>query len=218
MPIRRLRRDGRRSRLSMAFTPGPNNIMVTASGVNFGFARTVPHMVGITDRLYGDAGAAALRVSARCSPPIAPLQFVLKIVGAAYMLWLAWKVANARPADDERERVGAAADVLASRGVSVGQSEGAGDRVQRDRDLCPAEPLAVRILPSCLRCSRSLPFLSTATWTGFGVALRSLLRNPPPCPHFQHRHGGAAGRQHRADGHLSHENIQLSWVARNQTL
>ncbi len=31
-----------------AFTPGPNNIMVTASGVNFGFARTIPHMAGIT--------------------------------------------------------------------------------------------------------------------------------------------------------------------------
>ena len=28
---------------------------------------------------------------------------MLKIVGAAYMLWLAWKVANARPADDERD-------------------------------------------------------------------------------------------------------------------
>ena len=31
-----------------AFTPEPNNIMVTASGVNFGFMRTVPHMAGIT--------------------------------------------------------------------------------------------------------------------------------------------------------------------------
>ena len=33
-----------------------------------------------------------------------PLQYALKIVGAAYMLWLAWKVANARPADDELDR------------------------------------------------------------------------------------------------------------------
>jgi threonine/homoserine/homoserine lactone efflux protein len=31
----------------MAFTPGPNNIMLTASGVNFGFARTVPHLLGV---------------------------------------------------------------------------------------------------------------------------------------------------------------------------
>jgi threonine/homoserine/homoserine lactone efflux protein len=33
---------------AMAFTPGPNNIMVTASGVNFGFTRTIPHILGIT--------------------------------------------------------------------------------------------------------------------------------------------------------------------------
>ena len=33
---------------AMAFTPGPNNIMVTASGVNFGFRRTLPHILGIT--------------------------------------------------------------------------------------------------------------------------------------------------------------------------
>ena len=31
-----------------AFTPGPNNLMLAASGVNFGFRRTLPHMVGVT--------------------------------------------------------------------------------------------------------------------------------------------------------------------------
>ncbi|MCP4183009.1 MAG: LysE family translocator, partial [Hyphomicrobiales bacterium] len=30
-----------------SFTPGPNNIMSTASGVNFGFKKTIPHMLGI---------------------------------------------------------------------------------------------------------------------------------------------------------------------------
>ncbi len=34
--------------MATAVTPGPNNIMVTASGVNFGFARTMPHILGIT--------------------------------------------------------------------------------------------------------------------------------------------------------------------------
>ena len=32
----------------MAFTPGPNNIMLAASGVNFGFMHTIPHMLGVT--------------------------------------------------------------------------------------------------------------------------------------------------------------------------
>ncbi len=34
--------------LVTAFTPGPNNAMLLASGVNFGFARTLPHISGIT--------------------------------------------------------------------------------------------------------------------------------------------------------------------------
>ena len=80
----------------MAFTPGPNNILLTASGVNFGFARTVPHLLGV------DVGfvvmlavfAAGLGLIFAALPG---LQLLLKIAGAAYMLWLAWKVASARP-------------------------------------------------------------------------------------------------------------------------
>ena len=34
--------------VSMSISPGPNNLMVTASGANFGFRRTVPHMLGIS--------------------------------------------------------------------------------------------------------------------------------------------------------------------------
>ena len=34
--------------LVTAFTPGPNNILLAASGVNFGFAHTIPHMIGVT--------------------------------------------------------------------------------------------------------------------------------------------------------------------------
>ena len=31
----------------MSFTPGPNNILLTASGVNFGFTRSIPHILGV---------------------------------------------------------------------------------------------------------------------------------------------------------------------------
>ncbi len=84
----------------MAFTPGPNNVMLTASGANFGMARTTPHMVGVVIgyavllRAAG-GGLGALIVA------FPAIQMALKIVGAAYMLWLAWKVANAGKADDE---------------------------------------------------------------------------------------------------------------------
>ena len=77
-------------------TPGPNNMMLLASGANFGLRRTVPHMLGIS---VGHAlmvflvglGLAGLFVAE-------PRLFTgLKVVSVAYMLWLAWKIAGAAP-------------------------------------------------------------------------------------------------------------------------
>lgn len=75
-------------------TPGPNNILLTASGANFGFRRTVPHMLGIW------AGFATLIIAAGLGVGAAlladpRLHAMLKLVGAAYMLWLAWGLLRA---------------------------------------------------------------------------------------------------------------------------
>jgi threonine/homoserine/homoserine lactone efflux protein len=75
-------------------TPGPNNMMLLASGVNFGFRRTVPHMLGISLGhalmvfLVGLGLAGVFRAW-----PLALT--VLKVASVAYMLWLAWKIAQA---------------------------------------------------------------------------------------------------------------------------
>jgi threonine/homoserine/homoserine lactone efflux protein len=77
-------------------TPGPNNMMLLASGANFGFRATVPHMLGIS---LGHAfmvfivGIGVAQVFHR--HPQAEL--ALKIVSVGYMLWLAWKIAHAAP-------------------------------------------------------------------------------------------------------------------------
>jgi threonine/homoserine/homoserine lactone efflux protein len=77
-------------------TPGPNNVMLLASGVNFGFRRTIPHMAGVA---LGHALMVFLvgvgLMGAFIGYP--PLQFGLKIVSVFYMLWLAWKIAVAVP-------------------------------------------------------------------------------------------------------------------------
>lgn len=74
-----------------SITPGPNNTMMLASGVNFGFARSVPHMVGITLGfcfMIVLMGFGLGEVFERY--PI--LYTVLRYTGGAYMLWLAWKI------------------------------------------------------------------------------------------------------------------------------
>lgn len=80
--------------LATACTPGPNNIMLTASGVNYGFARSIPHMAGVVAGfiilLAACAGGLGLLFTS-----FPAVHTALKVAGGVYLLWLAWKVANA---------------------------------------------------------------------------------------------------------------------------
>lgn len=84
--------------LVSSITPGPNNVMLTASGATFGYRRSVPHMLGIClgvvvmVLLIG----AGLGQVFEAEPRIYTL---LKYVGAAYLVWLAWKIARAGGVD-----------------------------------------------------------------------------------------------------------------------
>jgi threonine/homoserine/homoserine lactone efflux protein len=75
-------------------TPGPNNLMLMASGVNFGFRRSLPHMLGVglgftlMVLVVGLGLAGLFRAEPRAVT-------VLKVLSIVYMLWLAWKIANA---------------------------------------------------------------------------------------------------------------------------
>lgn len=91
--------------LTMALTPGPNNIMVTASAANFGFRRAVPHMLGIALGFGVMLLALGMGLTGlfQAEPRI---HIVLKYLGAAYLLYLAWRIARAGDSDgkDGRDR------------------------------------------------------------------------------------------------------------------
>ncbi|MBB3257765.1 threonine/homoserine/homoserine lactone efflux protein [Paraburkholderia bannensis] len=77
--------------LVTSITPGPNNTMLLTSGVNFGFRRTVPHMLGIS------AGVVVLMLSVgfglgEVFRRVPVLYTVLETASVAYLLWLAWKI------------------------------------------------------------------------------------------------------------------------------
>lgn len=77
-------------------TPGPNNMMLMASGANFGMRRTLPHMLGVAIGFVFMAvmvGAGLIQLFDRY--PI--IYDVLKWGGIAYMLWLAWKIGSQVP-------------------------------------------------------------------------------------------------------------------------
>ena len=75
----------------MSITPGPNNVMLTASGANFGFRRTLPHILGIGVGFVVQLLAVCAGLSALFARwPAA--QSALGWVGAAYLLYLGWRM------------------------------------------------------------------------------------------------------------------------------
>ena len=87
-----------------AFTPGPNNLMLAASGANFGFRRTVPHIAGITIGfmtvfLAASAGLASLFAT------LPQLYDLLKVLSVLFLIYLAWRIGSAgRTERPDRDR------------------------------------------------------------------------------------------------------------------
>ncbi len=77
-----------------AITPGPNNMLLTTSGANFGFIKTIPLMLGIMLGMQIMLLLVAFGVGSLIIlyPTI---HVLLKIAGSVYLLWLAWKITTA---------------------------------------------------------------------------------------------------------------------------
>ncbi len=76
---------------SMSITPGPNNIMVTASGANFGYRRTLPHLAGIWFGFSTLMVLSALGLK-QIFDLFPIMKTILKVLGISYMLFLALKI------------------------------------------------------------------------------------------------------------------------------
>ena len=159
----------------MAFTPGPNNVMLTASAANFGFAPSIPHMLGVTlGFVVLIAASGAGLGSLLAAMPSA--QTVLKVASVAYMLWLAWKVANAGAADEGGGTntrpltffQAAAFQWINPKGVVIALGA-------ITLFVSPARPTAD--LSILLAVFGVITMLSTICWSLFGVALARLLRD-----------------------------------------
>jgi threonine/homoserine/homoserine lactone efflux protein len=83
--------------LVMCLTPGPNVVLATASAANFGFRRTLRQIAGVTVGFGVQVLAAGLGLAGlfQAEPR---LHTALKVLGAAYLLYLAWRIATAAPA------------------------------------------------------------------------------------------------------------------------
>ena len=158
-----------------SITPGPNNIMLLTSGVNFGFRRTIPHMFGIG---FG-FGVLLLAVGFGLKEvfeqfPVA--QTVIKILGALYLLYLAWNIANSGPVEAGEESGKPMTFMAASLFQWVNPK--AWVMAITAMTVYTGQPdFTTSVFLVCLVfVITNVP--SVSVWCGFGVALREWLSDP----------------------------------------
>ncbi len=158
------------------FTPGPNNMMLLTSGLNFGFRRTVPHIFGVGfgfTLLLGLVGAG-LGVIFKAYPLIFT---VLKYAGAVYLVWLAIGIARSSPQLNGAPEGGRPLSFLGAalyQWVNVKSWVVAIGAMAAYSAIAPY-PANVIVLSGL---ALVLGLASALTWAFFGAALRPLLASP----------------------------------------
>lgn len=162
--------------LVMGFTPGPNNIMLAASGARFGIRRTLPHMLGITFgfpimMLLVGFGLTSLLLR------VPGLQLAMKIVASVYLLWLAFQIARSSSHGEGKtgkpmsffgaalfQWINVKAWLFAIGAISA-YTSGQGRQLYVQVVIIAGLSIAVTLL-------------TTATWMVFGAGIRRWLRTP----------------------------------------
>lgn len=157
-------------------TPGPNNMMIPNSGVNSGLARSLRHLFGISLGFGLKVLLVGLGLHAVLEQwPI--VYSVMRWVGAAYLLWLAWKLAHAGPPSAKTH---GAADPMGFFGAAAFQWVNPKAWVMAVTAIstflpAQAQPVQVATL-AALVIAWNLPCV--ATWGAFGSAMRQILQGP----------------------------------------
>ena len=160
--------------LVTVITPGPNNLMLMASGANFGFRRTLPHMLGIGlgfPTMIFLVGIGVMQVF-----DLWPLSYtILKALSVAYPLYLAWKIANAAPPKDA-ETEGKPLTFLQSAAFQWVNPKAWSMALSAITLYASSRALTAVIWVAGVYVCVS--FISTTGWTVLGQQMRRLLKNP----------------------------------------
>ena len=158
----------------MYVTPGPNNAMVLASGLKFGFLKTIPHMSGITIGHIIQLILVCLGLG-KIFQMFPEIQTILKIICAAYLLYLGYKIIGSFSKikeDDSRPlkfHEAALFQIVNPKAWTI-SSKAASGFLPKDGNLIFSiffiSIIALIICP-----------LSISPWAAFGSAIRNLVKN-----------------------------------------
>ncbi|OGB22236.1 MAG: lysine transporter LysE [Burkholderiales bacterium RIFCSPLOWO2_02_FULL_57_36] len=159
-----------------SITPGPNNIMLTSSGVIYGFVRSIPHILGVT---FGFGILLALSAAGIGSLIllVPSIQVILKTFGSGYLLYLAWQLRSLAIRQDAT----ASTRPMSFTGATLFQFVNPKAWVMAisgsSAFLPPMPSVWMSIAIFCLVfCAVNLPCVSL--WAGAGAALRRYLAEP----------------------------------------
>jgi len=164
-----------------SITPGPNNMMMLASGVNFGFRRSVPHWLGICGGFTFMLCAVGLGLHTLLADHPA-LYDLLRYTGSAYLIWMAWRLATATaaPAVQDGDAPESEARPLGMLGAAAFQWVNPKAWVMAVTAMSaylPARAQAIDVVALALLFGViNLPCV--ACWAGGGAALRRFLQDP----------------------------------------
>lgn len=157
-------------------TPGPNNFMLLASGVNFGFRRTVPHMFGIAGGFASLLLAVGFGLGALLAA-FPALHLVLKVAGGAYLLYLAWRIAMSRSLDTKEGRDGRPMTFLEAAAFQWVNPKAWMMAVTAMAIYTTPQTPVLSVLLVALAFTL-VNFPSVSIWAGFGTAMRGFLADP----------------------------------------
>ncbi len=157
-----------------SITPGPNNLMLMASGANFGFGRTIPHMLGISighSFMIVMVGLGLIQLFEAF--PI--LHTIMTVLSVCYLLYLAWKIANAAP-PQEGEARGTPLTFLQAAAFQWVNPKAWFMALTAITVYAPEKSTSAITLVAVIFAMTNLP--SICTWTVLGVQMRRWLTNP----------------------------------------
>ncbi len=156
-------------------TPGPNNLMLLTSGVNFGFRRTIPHMLGIGIGFTFMIVVVGLGLG-QVFEAYPQIYTALRVVGGIYMLWLAWKIANSGPVSEGKSSGTPLTFIQAALFQWVNPKAWVMAVTAIATYTLPDNYFRSVLLVSLAFGAVNLP--SVSTWALFGTALKHVLNNP----------------------------------------
>lgn len=158
-----------------SITPGPNNMMLLASGVNFGLRRSVPHMLGISLGFMVLVICVGLGLG-QLFAQFPALYTLLRYLGAAYLLYLAWKIAGSGAPDSASSERGKPFTFLQAAAFQWINPKAWVMAIGAITTYTPQENFLVNVLLIAgLFALVNCP--SVGLWTVAGTLLRNWLRN-----------------------------------------